>query len=117
MPDNETINTDLQKLHKTLIAQVDQLSKQVSKAPDTATVRALLNEINEVNHRVTQVGALLFAKQTKRLTTAVGKIIDTEAETRTAIKNIEDVAGFLKAMSGFLALVDKAIDTAKIVMI
>jgi len=113
----ETVNPDLQALHATLVEQVALLSKQVGRAKDAAAVRALVNEINELNHRVTQVGALLFARKTRRLANAVEKVRDAEQEVKAAIRKIDDVSEFLKTLSGFLALVDRAIRTAKLVMV
>jgi hypothetical protein len=108
-------NGDLNELHDLLVGKVAALSAAIGKAQDTATVIALVGEISEVNHRVTLVGNLLFTQQTKGIAAAMGHVRDAEADVNKAIKKIDNVAKLLKTLSGFLTLVDKVIDTAKLV--
>jgi hypothetical protein len=109
------INGDLNELHDSLVGNVVSLSAAIGKAQDSATVIAIVGEISEVNHRITLVGNLLFTQQTKGIATAMDRVRDAEADVDKAIKKIDSAAKLLKTVSGFLALVDKVIDTAKLV--
>jgi len=108
-------NTDLNELHDSLVAKVAALAAAVGEAQDRDTVIGIVGEISEVNHRVTQVGNLLFTEQTKGIAAAMDRVREAEADVNNAIKKIDNVAKLLKTVSQFLALVDKVIDTAKLV--
>jgi hypothetical protein len=116
MSDELVLNPDLAELHDMLVAKISDLSDAIGKASDGETVLKLVGEISEVNHRVTQLGSLLFTAQTARITKAMEKVRDAEARVTQVIKKLDDVTKFLKTISSFLALVDKVIDTAKLVV-
>ena len=107
-------NADLSALHRQLISLVSDLESALSSADSTATVDAVVNEISEVNHRVTMVGRLLFSQQTEKIRAATEKVNGAIAQTKAAIKKLESIKAFATAMTTFLALVDKAIDIAKL---
>ena len=58
---------------------------------------------------------LLFTEQTAGITRAMDRVREAESDVKKAIKNIDDLTKTLKTISQFLALVDKVIDTAKLV--
>jgi hypothetical protein len=109
------VNPDLQELHDTLVATMSNLSDALGKAQDSDTVIRIVTEIDEVNHRVTLVGRLLFTQQTNRVSKAMDEVRAAESDVNTAIEQINDLTGFVKTITSFLALVDKVIDTAKLV--
>jgi|GEM_PF-942781 len=108
-------NPDLQTLHDSLIALVAQLADAIGTAPDSDTVDAITTEISEVNHRVNLVGNLLFTQQSARITTKVKSVTDATSDVEKDISQISSATDVVKTMTGFLVLVDKAIDTAKLV--
>lgn len=108
-------NTDLKELHGFLAKQVQVLVERLGQAKTVDEVRAIQTEITELNHRVTVVGNLLFSQQTAALTRAMDKVRAEIGNIEEATKKIEDIARFLKTLSSFLSLVDKVIDTAKLI--
>lgn len=108
------INGDLRELHGLLVAQVGALVDRLGKAATTDEVKKIQDEITELNHRVTIVGGLLFTQQTAGITRAMDKVRNAKAEIEAATVEVGSLTDFLKSMSKFLALVDKVIDTAKL---
>ena len=113
---DSAINTDLQELHDSLIERVGELASAIGDAPDSDTVDAIVREISEVNHRVTLVGNLLFTQQTKKISDQMQKVRDATADVQMAIEEVDDITRFVKGVTAFLVLVDKVIDTAKVVL-
>ena len=113
---DSSINSDLQDLHDMLIQRVATLSQQIGDAKDSDTVNAIVGEISELNHRVTLVGNLLFTQQTKTISTQMQKVRDATSNLDASIQQIDDISGFVKGVTSFLGLVDKVIDTAKLVL-
>ena len=110
------INPDLAELQATLAAHASSLVDRLGEAETFAEARAIQIELAEINHRITVVGNCLFAEQTKGISNAMGKVRDATAEIRRAIRRIDDIADFIRTVTSFLALVDKVIDTAKLVV-
>jgi hypothetical protein len=108
------LNPDLQTLHDNLIATAAQLADSIGDAPDADTVNAIVTEISELNHRATLVGNLLFTLQSSKITSAVQKVKDATSDLNKNIQNISSATDVIKTVSAFLTLVDKAIDTAKL---
>ena len=98
-----------------MIALVSQLADAIGAAPDSDTVDAITTEISEVNHRVNLVGNLLFTQQSAKITTKVKSVTDATSDVEKDISQITCATGVVKTMTQFLVLVDKAIDTAKLV--
>jgi len=111
----KAINADLKELHGLLVSQMSALVDRLDEASTTDEVRKIQNEITELNHRVTVVGSLLFTEQTARIAKAMGKVRDAKTDVKATTKKIQDITKFLKSMSSFLTLVDKVIDTAKLI--
>jgi hypothetical protein len=114
---NESMNKDLIELHDTLVSKVADLAKKVARAQDSNTANTLLREMEEFNLRVVQTGNLLFTAETKKITAAMERVRAAETDVDNAIKRIDSLTNFLKGVTAFLALVDKVIDTAKLVAV
>jgi hypothetical protein len=114
--DDSSLNSDLEELHSSLIKRIVELSDAIGRAPDSDTVDAIITEIGEVNHRVTLVGNLLFTQQTKKVSDQMKKVRQATADVQQAIKKLEGITEFVKGITSYLTLVDKVIDTAKLVL-
>ena len=108
-------NSKLAALQRELIGLVGELSRAQARSNKPESIIALSREIAEVTHRATLVGQLLFAEQTAALELALAKVRAGKAQLDAALDGIEDLNTFLKAISRFLGLVDKAIDIAKLI--
>ena len=107
-------NDDLERLHTSLIELIDQLADRQQQATSVDVVVALSREISEVNHRVVMVGQLVFHAATDKIVAAVKGVDDGRAAVDQAIREIDKLNRFLKVISGFLGLVDKVVDIAKL---
>lgn len=108
-------NPDLVALQHDLSDVLDDLIDAQERAQTADAVRAIAREIAEVNHRITVAGQLLFKRQTEQITEAVLAIQEERAALDEAIADIEKVGAFIRTVSSFLGLVDKALDLAKLV--
>lgn len=108
-------NTDLEQMHKDLIALVNTLSRKQEKATTVAQVKAIGLEITEFNHRATLTGQLLFTAKSAKLSDALLKVTEGRAALDEALKSIEKLNSFIIGVTKFLRLVDKVIDTAKLI--
>jgi len=108
-------NPDLVALQASLGEIVDSLARQQEEATDPAVIKALAIEIREVLFRVTTVQQLLFRQQTDQIAQAVEQVDDARADLDKAIADIEKLNRFLRTISGFLGLVDKVLDVAKLI--
>lgn len=108
-------NPDLVALQHDLSDVLDDLIEAQERAQTADAVRAIAREIAEVNHRITVAGQLLFKRQTAKITEAVQAIQEERATLDEAIADIEKVNAFIRTVSSFLGLVDKALDLAKLV--
>ena len=110
-----THNSDLQDLHDSLVQKVIAISKLIGQAADSDTVDVLSTELDEVNHRVTMVGNILFTAQTAAMTAAIAKLAPVNAQLTADLKALGSLKDFIRSVTAFLTLVDKVIDTAKLV--
>jgi hypothetical protein len=108
-----TINQSLRDLQVILANQMQELSKGLDGVSDPDQARAIVGEMQEINHRITLVGGLLFRQQNEDLENKVDAVRKAENKAGQAFQDISHLADFLNAFSGFLALVDEAIDFAK----
>ena len=107
-------NPDLASLQRQLAGILDDLITAQETAETTDAVRTIAREIGEVNHRITLVGQLQFKQQTAKIKAAVEKVAAEKQTIDAAIAEIDRLNDFIKAISSFLGLVDKAIDVAKL---
>src|SRR5262245_13399622 len=108
-------NSDLVSLQKQLIGIVDDLSRQQESADTLDAVRAIGREIVEVNHRVTMVGQIVFKQTTDKIKAALKAVQEGKQAVDEAIGSINKLNTFVTTVTKFLGLVDKVIDTAKLV--
>lgn len=108
-------NSDLQSLQDTLVSTVASLNTALGAAPDANTAEAIIREMGEVNHRVNTVGSLLFTQESDKIATSVQAVTKATQSLQNSIKQISSITDFLNTITSFLTLVDKAIDTAKLV--
>ena len=90
-----------------------RLKQALDEAVTPDQIHAASGEILEVTHRITMVGHLVFHARTQALEQAVDDVAQAKAQVAAAIGKIEKLNAFIQAVSGFLGLVDKALDTAK----
>jgi 4-hydroxy-3-methylbut-2-en-1-yl diphosphate synthase IspG/GcpE len=106
-------NPSLEQLQQTLGDVADRLRAAKAGTDDPETIKAINHELIEVNHRITMVGALLFHQQTAAITAAAQKVEAARAGVADAIRKLDKIKNFIKAIAGFLGLVDRVIDLAK----
>jgi hypothetical protein len=85
----------------------------MASAQSEAEVDALLREIQEVFHRATLIGSLLFATTTTAATARVQQVREGTDSLRRDIQNIDTVKNVLKAITSILTSVDRVIDLVK----
>jgi lipopolysaccharide export system protein LptA len=107
-------NPSLEQLQDTLGDVADSLKAAKQNTEDPETIKAINHELIEVNHRITMVGALIFHQQTAAVTAAAKKVEAAKKDVEAEIEKLEKLKNFVKAVSGFLGLVDKVIDLAKV---
>lgn len=108
------MNGSLRDLQVILAKRVSLLSKKLDGVADPDRAQKILDEIMEFNHRVTLVGRLLFSQQSQKLDQLVEAVRREKRKIDAAISQIDRIVEFLNASSAFLALVDDAIDFAKL---
>ena len=109
-------NPDLQELHRTLGKLQSKLMNALGDAEDGNAFDALNHEIGEVVHRITLVGNLLFTAQTARISAAMSKVREATADVNAAVAKLNNITAVITGITSFLTLVDKVIDTAKLVL-
>ena len=107
-------NSDLISVQRQLVGVAETLSRAQERADDANTVRAIGREIVEVNHRITMIGQVIFKSRTRKITAAARAVISARRSVDAAIKATDKLKNFVTAITRFLALVDKVIDTAKL---
>lgn len=108
-------NPDLLSVHRRLIGLVADLERSIGRAKTAAEVNAILDEIAEVNARVTAVGRQLFTQQTRQIAARAKAVEDAVADVKKAVDELESVKKLVQGVTHFLSLVDKLIDVAKLV--
>jgi hypothetical protein len=107
------MNNDLVDLQKSLLTLIDALRDRLAAAQSKEEVDALLREIQEVFHRATLVGSLLFTATTAAATARAQQVRDGTDSLRREIQNIGTVKNILKAVTSLLTSVDRVIDLVK----
>lgn len=110
---NGTTNQDLEQLHDLLFKTNEQLSKSLATISDPALARGVVTEMREVVHRIDLVQSLLFTGASQRISAAVAKVQAADADLAASLRTINNITKLVQAVSGFLTLVDAAIDLAK----
>ncbi len=110
-------NSDLEAVATALGSVISSLRAARSKETDPDKITAINNELIETSHRVTMVGALLFHRRTTAITAAAQKVEDATGRVQQEIAKLDKINTFVKTISGFLGLVDKVVDLAKMAAI
>lgn len=111
-----SVNPDLKVVHSELVALAIDLDAAIANARTSSEVNVILDELSEVNARVSMVGRQLFTQQTAKIKTRAEAVLDGIASTKAAIKQLNDIKSFIQTVTGFLGLVDKLLATAKLVI-
>jgi len=112
-----TPNDSIRELQSTLMDTLRKLDAKLDNVTDPDLAEQIVREMQEVSHRITLAGSLLFAAQAQELDDKVAGVTKGTKKVNAAIIKIKNVTAFLSAMSEFLALVDDAIDLAKTLML
>ena len=110
-------NSDLEKVADALGDLVDGLRAAREKESDPEKIKAINNELIEANHRITIVGAVIFHQRTAAITAAASKVESANGDVQREIAKLDNINKFLKTVSGFLGLIDKVVDLAKLAAI
>lgn len=111
-----SINPDFKAVHAELIAYAHELDDAVGRAKTSKEVNAILDELDEVTARIVSVGRQLFTQQTESISKACADVIVQAEAAKKAARQIDDLVSFIKGTTQFLAVVDKLVDTAKLVL-
>lgn len=110
------VNPHLKAVHTALVGLVADLNASIAQATTAAQVVAITDEIAEVNARVASVGRQLLTQQTAAITRNSDAVAKAIPDVEAAIKKFDDLRAFVGGVTKFLAIVDKAIDVAKLVV-
>ncbi len=108
-----SLNTSLRELQAILVKQHNKLNQALDDVTDAGTARTIVREMQEITHRITLVGQLLFARQTAALREKVDAVKQATGKVAKAIQTLANVQALLDATTDLLTLVDDAIDLAK----
>jgi hypothetical protein len=76
--------------------------------------QAILTERREILHRIDLVQNIVLHNITKRLKAAVKDVKDADKELSEKLEEIRQIKKLVDTVKVFLAIVDKAIDLAKV---
>jgi hypothetical protein len=107
------VNPELTKLQTSLFALNDDLRGKFNATTDIDLQQAIVTEMQEVMHRIDLVQGLIFADESKRLSSLVSKVDDANETLQQNLQDIDSITDLVKTVANFLTLVDKAIDFAK----
>jgi hypothetical protein len=110
------MNSNLRELQVILLDRVRLLSKQLDNVTDPDEAKKILDEMQEFNHRVTLVGGMLFCQQSQELDNKIDAVRQAKSKVDRAIRDIADLANMMQTISNFIAIVDEAIDLAKMIL-
>lgn len=119
MSDNQALNAEMPQNPDIVQARIElnlvfyALLECLSKATDEAEKRSLTIEIGEVNHRNLLLSQVEFARATLEIKKAAKKVGAGKQAAVDALESQNSLLERLKAVSTFLAVVDKLVDLAK----
>lgn len=108
------MNSAIQQLHQQLIQSNQKLAKRLGQTSDPDTADAILREMEEINFRVMMAGRLAFKETTAAIDQKIDAVIAASANLDQAIRDIQNLKNFIKSVGQFLTLVDKVLDTIKL---
>jgi hypothetical protein len=108
-----TQNPDLLTIYNSLCSQQAALFAEIQQTTDQKLATTISTEIQEIAHRIILVQNLIFRADSIQLSGMVAGVQTASTNLTQAITQIQQVTGFLNAVSSYLADVDQAIDLAK----
>lgn len=108
-------NQSIKALYQSLCAQQDALTTALQKCKDPDLADAISTENHELMHRIVLAQNLLFEDDSTALRQSVQAVTAASGTTQAAIDSMKKATDVINAVSGYLTLVDKAIDLAKVV--
>ena len=105
-------NQTIVDIYNSLCDQQDALSAKIQTITDPKVAAIISTQITEIAHRIMLTQNLLFAADNQQITDAANNIANSSKTLTTAIGQIQQVTGFLNAVSGYLTDVDQVIDLA-----
>lgn len=108
------INPDMRAVQAELLKRFAQLQKVLDSTTNFDAAQAIVREMQELNHRVTVAGSLLFASKSSALSAKVATVRTASNKASKAIREYSAVKDIMDAITGFLGLVDEVIDFAKL---
>lgn len=106
-------NQSIRDIQSALVKRFAQLQRSLDDAAGVDDAMAVFREMQEVNHRITLAGSLLFAADTAALAEKAAAVGKASNQAAKAIRDAGSLRDALAAITGFLTLVDDAIDLAK----
>lgn len=106
-------NSDIETVQAELIKRFKQLLAVLDETTDPDLAQTIVTEIQEVNHRITLAGSRLFARQNEELSDKTAKVRASSAQAQKKLREFANAKDIMDAISGFLGIVDEAIDLAK----
>jgi hypothetical protein len=110
----QVINPDLDSVHDALVDQVNALSEKLGDTSDPDLAQAIVTEMREVTHRVDIVQSLLFTAASNKIASRAADVKTASNDLTKSLDQITGVTSFVKDVTTFLTIVDKAIDLAKV---
>ena len=111
--EESSVNTSIKKLQAVLLEEFEQLTRELGWTTDPDQAKKIKTEIQEIHHRIAIAGSLLFSRQSLELEEKTRLVLEEKSKVDEAIADLTDMCNFLTAVTAFLALVDEALDYAK----
>ena len=110
------MNKNIKMLHEQLIKANLNLSERLGKTKTKGDAEAILNEMQEINHRVMLAGRFLFKKSSAEIDKNTQPVLDACADLDQAMKKIEKISDLIQAVGKALTKVDEALDKLKLIL-
>jgi len=107
-------NPDLKTMHGSLIALVRRLEESIDAAPTAAAIGAIVDQMAEVNARVTSTGSVLLAAQTEEIARHARAVAKALPSIEAEIADLQRLEHALATITGVLATVDEAVRVAEL---
>jgi len=105
-------NPDLVAMHRDLVGLVHRLEESIDFAPDAPTIAAITEQMADVNARVTSIGRVLLAAQTKEITRHAKAVSEAIPAVENEVKNLQDCKRLVSSVAALLGTVDEAVRVA-----
>jgi hypothetical protein len=106
-------NDDMETIQAEAIKRFNQLQSILDDTTDYDLAQSVVMEMQEVNHRITLAGSLLFAAQSQALAAKADLVSSASRKAQRDLRDFANAKDVMDAITGFLGVVDQAIDLAK----